>query len=409
MRTAARGPAQPGPGDPAVSAGPLPGRWNEGLWPRLVAGAAAPYGSVPVTRILVLSLSGIGDTLMATPLLHELRLQHPGAAIDVLVLWAGAAEVLRCNPHVREVLRHDFLRSGPMASVTRCLELRRRRYDLSINTHTQGRRAYRLIAFLVGARERLSHAYENQSWLDRCLVTRSIPQDYSVHVMENNVRLLATLGLAPRLARPGYEVFLSGAERGWAGAWLAERGLAGRPWLGIHVGSGGTKNLALRRWPVGHFADFLREWRIRHPGVPAVLFGSAEERPLHAALRAAGVEFTEAATPGLREAMALVGHAGGFLSVDTVFMHVAAAMGVPRQWVIETPTFNPPVHPRRDDWVLIPNPAIGGRHLDFYRYDGRAIAGTAEELTRIMASVPAESVLAALSPWAETVGTGARG
>jgi ADP-heptose:LPS heptosyltransferase len=355
-----------------------------------------------VTRILVLSLSGIGDTLMATPLLHELRLQYPTAAIDVLVLWAGAAELLRGNPHVHEVVRHDFLGRSGFSSLARCLALRGRRYDLSINTHTQGRRGYRLIARLIGARERLSHEYENHSWPDRWLVTRSTPQDYSVHVMENNARLLGLLGLTPRLARPGYEVFLSDAERRWAADWLQEHGLAGRAWLGVHAGSGGTKNLALRRWPVDRYVAFLRQWRARHPGVPVVLFGAREEQPLHAAFRGAGAEFLEAATPGLREAMALVGHAGGFLSVDTVFMHVAAAMGVPRQWVIETPTLNPPVHPRREGWTLIPNPSIGGRHLDFYRYDGRPIAGSAGDLARMMSAVSVESVMEALSPWADS-------
>jgi len=353
-----------------------------------------------VKRILVLSLSGIGDTLMATPLLHELRLQFPSAEIDVLVLWAGAAEVLRANPHVREVIRHDFLKQGRLSSVARCLELRRRRYDLSINTHTQGRRGYRLIARLIGARERLSHEYENQSWLDRCLVTRSLPQDYSLHVMDNNARLIGLLGLTPRLASAGYEVFLSAEERQWAQGWLESRKLVGRPWLGIHTGSGGTKNLALRRWPVSHYAALIREWTRRHPSIPIVLFGAQEERALHACLRDAGAEFMEAESPGLRHAMALVGHAQGFMSVDTVFMHIAAAMGVPRQWVIETPTLNRPVHPRRSDWTLIPNPAIGGRHLEFYRYDGRPIAGTPEELIRIMSSVSVESVLEALEPWA---------
>ena len=370
---------------------------------RLVGASAVPYGWPQVTRILVLSLSGIGDTLMATPLLHELRLQYPAAAIDVLVLWAGAAEVLRCNPHVHEVIRHDFLGRSRFSSLARCLALRGRRYDLSINTHTQGRRGYRLIARLIGARERLSHEYENHSWPDRWLVTRSIPQDYSVHVMENNARLLGLLGLTPRLARPGYEVFLADAERRWATDWLQDRGLAGRAWLGVHAGSGGTKNLALRRWPMDCYVAFLRQWRSRHPGVPVVLFGAREEQPLHAAFRGAGAEFLEAATPGLREAMALVGHAGGFLSVDTVFMHVAAAMGVPRQWVIETPTLNPPVHPRREGWTLIPNPSIGGRHLDFYRYDGRPIAGSAGDLARMMSAVSVESVIEALSPWADTL------
>lgn len=368
--------------------------------PRLVVSDVAPYRAGTVKRILVLSLSGIGDTLMATPLLHELRLQFPSAEIDVLVLWAGAAEVLRGNPNVREVIRHDFLKAGRLSSVARCLDLRRRRYDLSINTHTQGRRGYRLIARLIGAEVRLSHEYENQSWLDRWLVTRSLPQDYSVHVMQNNARLLGLLHLTPRLPSAGYEVFLSDEEKRWALGWLESRKLVGRPWLGIHTGSGGTKNLALRRWPVSHYAGLIREWTRRHPSIPVVLFGAQEERALHGQLRQAGVRFVEAESPGLREAMALVGHAQGFLSVDTVFMHIAAAMAVPRQWVIETPTLNPPVHPRRETWTLIPNPAIGGRHLEFYRYDGRPIAGTDEELLAIMSSVSVESVLEALEPWA---------
>jgi ADP-heptose:LPS heptosyltransferase len=371
----------------------------------LVVAGEPPYRAGTVNRILVLSLSGIGDTLMATPLLHELRLQYPSAALDVLVLWAGAAEVLRGNPHVREVIRHDFLKASRFASVARCVELRRRRYDLSINTHTQGRREYRLIARLIGARERLSHAYENQSWMDRLLVTRSLPQDYSLQVMENNAQLLGLLGLSARLPSPGYEVFLSEDERRWAIGWLQNQKLLGRPWLGIHVGSGGTKNLALRRWPVGHYARLLQEWRRRFPSIPVVLFGALEERSLHVQLRQAGAEFVEAESPGLREAMALVGHAQGFLSVDTVFMHIAAAMGVPRQWVIETPTLNRPVHPRRADWTLIPNASIAGRHLDFYRYDGRSIAGTADELLGIMSSVSVESVLGFLEPWAAGIRT----
>lgn len=347
-------------------------------------------------RILVISLSGIGDTLMATPLLHELRLRFPGARIEALVLWNGARQVLLDNPNVDEVHQHDFLRGSRAGSLAFCARLRKRRYDLSINTHTQGRRAYRMIARLIGAKERLSHEYENQSWLDRLLVTRSLPQDYGVHVMENNARLLGLIGGEPRLSDPGYEVHLGESERSWAAAWMSSRPDPRRRLLGIHVGSGGTKNLALRRWPESHFAALLGRLPKELPRIQPVLFGGPEEAAVHARLRSEGVEFLEASSPSLRAAMALVGHCHGFLSVDTVFMHIAAAMRVPRQWVIETPTLNPPVYPRRDDWIRIPNPGVGGRPLDFYRYDGRDIAGGADELRRIMASVTVDDVLGTL-------------
>lgn len=358
-------------------------------------------------RILVIALAGIGDTLMATPILHELREQFPGASIEVLVLWPGARDILAGNPHVTRIHQHDFIRASKLASLRFVASLRAERFELSLNLHPQGRREYRWIARLIGARERLSHSYENHGWLDERLVTRSLPQDYGIHCVDNNLRLLGLIGLRPRLTRHDYELHLTEAERDVAGAAVRTLGLEGRRWLGVHVGSGGTKNLSLRRWPVEHFARLLSLWHGRHPDVPVVLFGGPGEREAHVEIRKrVGTAFLEPKTSGLRGAAALLAHAHAFLSVDTVFMHLAAAVRVRHQMVIETPTLNPPVYPRREDWVLIPNPAVGGRHLEYYRYDGRSIAGTDEEIRRIMSAVTIESVMCACE---EAFGRGGTG
>ena len=84
-----------------------------------------------------------------------------------------------------------------------------------------------------------------------------------------------------------------------------------------------------------------------------------------------------------------------FLSVDTALMHLAAAVKV-RQIVIEAPTFNKTNEPYGNNYELVRNPAVGGRNLDYYRYDGKGIQGTREELVRCMASVSVEAVLEAL-------------
>ena len=316
-----------------------------------------------------------------------------------IVLWRGAQEILEGNPHLNTVHQHDFLKSSKAASLKRVLALRAHHYNLSINTHTQGRRGYRIIARLIGARTRLSHEYENRSWIDRLLVTHSLPQDYAVHCTTNNVRLLGLIGLTPKLAHPEYELYLRPEELSWAHQWVADHGLAGQRWLGIHVGSGGTKNLALRRWPVSHYIDLARTLATRHPGIRLVFFGGPEEKAVHCELESAlGSQFLAAHTPTLRHAAALVGLGHAFLSVDTLFMHLAAACKVPHQFVIETPTVNPPILPCREDWTLIPNPSIHGRNLEYYRYDGRDISGTPGELRRIMESVTVETVTAALLP-----------
>ena len=68
----------------------------------------------------------------------------------------------------------------------------------------------------------------------------------------------------------------------------------------------------------------------------------------------------------------------------------------PRLVVIETPTWNKPIEPYSHPFTLIPNPAVAGRNLEYYRYDGAGIRGSPAELLRCMSSVTVQSVCAVL-------------
>jgi ADP-heptose:LPS heptosyltransferase len=92
----------------------------------------------------------------------------------------------------------------------------------------------------------------------------------------------------------------------------------------------------------------------------------------------------------------LIGRCQAFLSVDSVLMHLAAAMKVPRQIVIETPTWNKPIAPYNQAFTLVKNPGVAGRNLEFYRYDGRGIRGTREQILECMASVSVDDVYRSL-------------
>ena len=54
-------------------------------------------------KFLVIALAGIGDALIATPLIRELRASFPKAEIDALVFWAASRDLLAGNPHLRRV------------------------------------------------------------------------------------------------------------------------------------------------------------------------------------------------------------------------------------------------------------------------------------------------------------------
>ena len=145
-------------------------------------------------------MAGIGDTLIATPLIHELRANFPAATIDVLAMWAGSKDLLESNPHVNRVFQKNLLKCGKLEAVRFLWSLRRNRYDLSINTHPQSRIHYRLAAWLAGAEIRISHEYDYFHWLDRWLVTGTLPQDYTRHSIENNSAVLPLIGARKKLA-----------------------------------------------------------------------------------------------------------------------------------------------------------------------------------------------------------------
>jgi ADP-heptose:LPS heptosyltransferase len=347
-------------------------------------------------KILVISLAGIGDTLFATPLIHELRANFPAATIDALVMWPGAKDLLEHNPHLNRVYQKNLLKCGQLEAMRFLWSLRRKGYQLSINTHPQSRIHYRLAAWLTGAEVRLSHEYEGFNWLDRWLITGSLLQDYSLHAAENNLAMLPLIGAQKKLPTHELELVLTPTEEKWADDFLARAGLTGKKWLGVHVGSGGTKNLALRRWPLENFIKLARqlgEWR---KDFPILFFGGPEEQSDHEKIKAALPAVIFPPTKNLRQAAALIRRAQIFLSVDTALMHVAAAMKVPAQIVIETPTWNKPIEPFGNPFTLVRNPAVAGRNLEFYRYNGGDIKGTRAEIIAAMESVKVADVFAAV-------------
>jgi heptosyltransferase-3 len=345
-------------------------------------------------KLLVISLAGIGDSLLATPLLHELRANFPDAQIDVLVRWPGARDLLEGNPHLNTVFQKDFVKAGKFATLKFLLELRRKNYDVSINTHPQSRAEYRVIARIIGARKRISHIYECSGALDRLLVNETLAQDYTRHTIEQNFDILPLLGARQKLPAHEMEVYLSDAEIAWANAFVAEHKLANRKIIGVHVGSGSTKNLMLKRWPLENYLALFRKLKSARPDLTVLLFGGPDEENDFRKIESENAPpfVIRAATKNFRQAAALMKHCAAFLSVDTVLMHLAAAMKVQGQIVIEAPTLNPTNLPYGNKYTLVRNPGIGGRHLDFYRYDGKEIKGTREELLRVMSSVTVDEV-----------------
>ena len=161
----------------------------------------------------------------------------------------------------------------------------------------------------------------------------------------------------------------------------------------------GPDNPALKRWPLPNYIELFKRLTAAYPQLTVLLFGGPEEKEAHGRIRAevASANILIPETCNLRQAAALLKLCHAFLSVDTALMHLAAAMKVPNQLVIEAMTLNATNVPHGNPFRLIRNPSVNGRNLDYYRYDGGPIRGTDAELIAAMTSVRVESVRAAVS------------
>jgi len=345
-------------------------------------------------KILIISLAGIGDTLMATPLIHELRKNFPDATLDVLVMWKSSMDILKNNPYVNSVYYFNMIQEGPLKTLKFCRELKRKKYDISINTYPQSKMIYRVISMLIGARLRLSHKYDNWNLLDNLLINRSINQNYNIHCIENNLNLLKLIDGKRTIKRNKYELFLSTENVEAANKFINYNKLQNKILIGMHVGSGTTKNLAMRRWPLDNYIKLIRLILDSNKKTKIILFGGVEEEKDNSRIISEinDKRIIIAKTKNINDCAAIIRRCKVFISVDTALMHIAAAMKVKKQIVIETPTFNKTVEPYAQRFILIKNPAVHGKNFRFYNYNGKGIKGDDDKIEKIMKSVRVEDV-----------------
>jgi heptosyltransferase-2 len=283
-----------------------------------------------IKKILVISLPGIGDTLMFTPALRVLRNNFPDAHITVLVMFEGAREFLARNLNTDEVLCWEFMKKGLGESLKFILGLRRRKFDLSIIAYPSNRIEYSIINLLIGARFRPVHVYRHacQLW-GRWLHHPVIREDDNRHCVMENLELLGRIGLDISSPPSSLDIFLADQDRQAATRFLENRNLCGKRLIGFHPGSNTLKNQINRRWVPERYAA-LGSLLKSNGDAEILVFGGPEEVALKEKV-AAAISPPGLAINGttLAETAALLEKCSLFVGNDTFLMHLAAALHVP--------------------------------------------------------------------------------
>lgn len=122
-------------------------------------------------QILVVSVRRIGDTLLATPLIHSLKQTWPDALIDVLV-FQGVEGILEGNEDIRRILAVKHRQ--PKWHTLRDLRAIWRQYDLAVTPMSSDRSRMYVWA---GGRRRLGMVDAAlRDWPKRLMLNRAVTQ-----------------------------------------------------------------------------------------------------------------------------------------------------------------------------------------------------------------------------------------
>lgn len=314
---------------------------------RLALGGMALGARMAVTRpapgpprhILVIKPDHLGDLLLATPALHQLRRQHPQARIVALV-GPWSAPILARNPDIDALLTLPFPgfdRRSPdpaqraparlcapyLALLRYAALLRASRFDTALllrDDHWWGA----ALALLAGIPRRIGHATPEC----RPLLTTALPWDPAHHVAAQALAVVQATGDPPGdLQRPPLVYQPAPNDHAQVMDWLAQQGIGPAERLVvIHPGTGGPAKL----WPAARWsavAAALAEL----PGVRLALTGGPGEEALVAAV-AAPLDPPPLILAGvlrLGQLAALLGRAALVLGVDSGPLHIAVSQGAP--------------------------------------------------------------------------------
>ena len=281
-------------------------------------------------KILVITLSGIGDALMFTPALKLLRKNLPNTEIDVLVMYKGAQEIYSSNPNINKIIHFNFIEEGAIKSFKFLLQLRKK-YDASINVYPSNRKEYNLISFIIGAKQRVGTVYlrKDKSCFGFLNNVRVLEND-KVHNVQTNIKLCEALIGKKLNEEPPLEFTISEQEKKSALKYLQQNEMEENEYvIGFHPGCATLKNHIKRRWEPEKFAE-LGKKIIKDHNARILIFGGPEEKELKeqisSLINSDKVNVVNA--DSLTKSAAIMNRCNVFVTNDSSQMHIAAALGL---------------------------------------------------------------------------------
>lgn len=322
-----------------------------------------------IRRVLVRGPNWVGDAVLSTPALANLRRAFPHALISLLVKpWVSG--LFEGNPHLDRIILYEDRHKGLIGKLRLAQELRAQRFDLAILFPNSFESA--LLAFLAGIPHRAGYDTDFRGFLLTAKVHPPPPLSKGKgkgggrHQVEYYLGLLQALGLDR--GERDLALVVSPAEEAQAQALLEAEGVfvgaTGRSPLLVGFNPGSVYGSA-KRWPAERYAALADEITSRF-GARILIFGSAQEVPI--AMKVQNLMRSQAVNLAGKTTLKLLGallkRCRVLVTNDTGAMHIASAVRTPIV-AIFGPT-DPKVTSPWGVGTAPPNPSVGQGPMILY-------------------------------------------
>jgi len=267
-------------------------------------------------NILIIKLRDIGDNILATPLIHNLKRHLPDISISVLT-WTYSKPVFEQNPHIDRLF--DLPKDSSSSDIDKLHgELSSMSFDLVMNTHG-GSLSSKLLSNIT-AKYRINNYYRGKNKFYNLFTPES---DYYRSSIERDLDCLRSLGLEPINTKT--EVFLTEDEINRARDELKAMALdPAKKTVLIHP----TAAVPIREWPLEKFNQLIQKLNQKDDIQPIVICTDSEYPRIKTLLDD---------NPGLvifhqmtvRQMMAIIHECDLVVDNDSSPSHVATAFGIP--------------------------------------------------------------------------------
>ncbi|MDC9596836.1 putative lipopolysaccharide heptosyltransferase III [Xenorhabdus anantnagensis] len=282
-------------------------------------------------KILIIKLRHHGDTLLITPVVNTLKENFPDAEIDVL-LYKETEPMLMNFAAISHIFSVDrqWKKEGIKAYIAhhwRLLnQLKKRKYDLIINLADQWYSA--LVSKISGAPTRIAFDFpKRQNWVWKVCFTDlvSTEGEETLHVVEQNLSALKPINLSSI----NFDVTMSYSENDWHQVSnLLHAGGIYHKYIVIHPAS----RWFFKCWNEGKMSKIINALQVDGHSIVVTSGTEPREKEMVEEILSTCNQENIVSLAGqitLPQLGALIAHSKLFIGVDSVPMHMAAALKTP--------------------------------------------------------------------------------